>query len=74
MIVQGENYVHHNPKFLVMAKAYLFATFDPNISDLFDLYVSTVRPRDIRPQSARTSQVHVFELVPKKFEMNEFMK
>ena len=34
---------------------------------------STVRPRDTRPQAARTSQVHVFELGPKKFEMNEFM-
>ena len=34
---------------------------------------NTVRPRDTRPQAARTSQVHVFELGPKKFEMNEFM-
>ena len=33
----------------------------------------TARPRDTRPQAARTSQVHVFELGPKKFEMNEFM-
>ena len=33
-----------------------------------------VRPRDTRPWAARTSQVHVFELVPKKLEMNEFMK
>ena len=33
----------------------------------------TVRPRDTRPQAARTSQVHVFELGPKIFEMNEFM-
>ena len=36
-------------------------------------YVSTVRPRDTRPQGARTLQVHVFELGPKKFELNEFM-
>ena len=35
---------------------------------------NTVRPRDTRPRAARTSQVHVFELGPKKFEMNEFMK
>ena len=34
----------------------------------------TVRPRDTRPRAARTSQKHVFELGPKKFEMNEFMK
>ena len=34
----------------------------------------TVRPRDTRPRATRTSQVHVFELGPKKFEMNEFMK
>ena len=34
----------------------------------------TVRPRDTRPQAVRTLQVHVFELGPKKFEMNEFMK
>ena len=33
----------------------------------------TVRPRDTRPQAARTSQVHVFELGPKIFELNEFM-
>ena len=33
----------------------------------------TVRPRDTRPRAARTLQVHVFELGPKKFEMNEFM-
>ena len=33
----------------------------------------TVRPRDTRPQAARTLQMHVFELGPKKIEMNEFM-
>ena len=33
----------------------------------------TVRPQDTRPQAARTSQVHVFELGPQIFEMNEFM-
>ena len=32
---------------------------------------STVRPQDTGPQAARTLQVHVFELGPKKFEMNE---
>ena len=32
-----------------------------------------VRPRDTRPQDARTLQVHIFELGPKKFELNEFM-
>ena len=35
--------------------------------------VYTVRPRDTRPQAARTSQVPVFELGPKIFEMNESM-
>ena len=34
----------------------------------------TVKPRDARPQAARTLQVHVFELGPKKFEMNTFMQ
>ena len=34
---------------------------------------NTVRPRDTRPQAARTLQVHVFELGPKIFELNEFM-
>ena len=34
---------------------------------------NTVRPQDTRPQAARTLQVHVFELGPKKFELNEFM-
>ena len=34
---------------------------------------TTVRPRDTRPQAARTLQVHVFELGPKIFELNEFM-
>jgi hypothetical protein len=33
----------------------------------------TVRPRDTRPQAARTLQVHVFELGPKKFDQNKFM-
>ena len=33
----------------------------------------TVRLRNARPQAARTSQVHVFELGPKKIGMNEFM-
>ena len=36
--------------------------------------LSTVRTRDTQPRAARTSQVHVFKLGPKKFEMNEFMK
>ena len=34
----------------------------------------TVRPRDTRPQAARTSQVHVFELGPKIFEMHVFAR
>ena len=33
----------------------------------------TVRPRDTQPQAAQTLQVHVFELVPKIFELNGFM-
>ena len=32
----------------------------------------TVRPRDTRPQAARTLTVHVFELGPKKFEKHVF--
>ena len=36
-------------------------------------FFCTVRPRDTRPQAARTLQVHVFELVPKIFELNVFM-
>ena len=40
----------------------------------FLMFRNTVRPRDTRPRAARTSQVHVFELGPKKLEMNEFMK
>ena len=35
--------------------------------------VHTVRPRDTRPQAARTLQVHIFELGPKIFELNEFL-
>ena len=38
--------LHTQPKFLVMAKAYLSATFGQNISGFFDLYlhwVSVVR-------------------------------
>ena len=31
----------------------------------------TVRPQDTRPQAAGTSQVHVFELGSKKFEVNK---
>ena len=30
--------------------------------------LTTVRPRDTRPQDTRTLQVHIFELAPKKFE------
>ena len=37
------------------------------------LVLNAVRPRDTRPQAARTSQVNVSELGSKKFEMNEFM-
>ena len=35
-------------------------------------YLATVRPRDTRPQDARTLTMHVFELVPKSFEMHVF--
>ena len=37
------------------------------------IFQNTVRPRDTRPQAARALQVHVFELGPKNFELNEFM-
>ena len=33
----------------------------------------SLRARDTRPQAARTSQVHIFELGPKIFEINEFI-
>ena len=36
------------------------------------IFVHTVRPRDTRPQAARTLTMHVFELGPKKFEMHVF--
>ena len=36
-------------------------------------HIYTVRPRGTRPQAARTLQVHIFELGPKIFELNEFM-
>ena len=32
----------------------------------------TVRPRDTRPQAARTLTMHVFELGPKNFEKHVF--
>ena len=40
----------------------------------FFLCIRTVRPRDTRPQAVRTSQVHVFELGPKLFEMHVFAR
>ena len=45
----------------------IFPWLEPNNN-----HGSTVRPRDTRPQAARTSQVHVFELGPKIFEMHVF--
>ena len=33
---------------------------------------TTGSPRDTRPQAAQTLQVHVFELGPKKSELNKF--
>ena len=47
--------------------------FEVNQKKKCGLFIYTAKPRDTRPQAARTSQVHVFELGPKKFEMNEFM-
>ena len=37
-------------------------------------YLLTVRPRDTRPQAARTSTMHVFEKGPKNLEMHAFVK
>ena len=34
-------------------------------------FLTTVRSWGTRPQAARTLQVHVFELGPKKFELND---
>ena len=39
----------------------------------YHVFFNTVRPRDTQPQAARTLQVHIFKLGPKKFELNEFM-
>ena len=36
-------------------------------------FMNTVMPQDARPQAAQTLQVHIFELGPKIFEMNQFM-
>ena len=36
--------------------------------------MNTVRPRDTRPLAAQTSQVHIFELGPKIFEMHVFAR
>ena len=44
-----------------------------DVYNYFELNLYTVRPPDTRPQAARTLQVHVFELGPKIFELNEFM-
>ena len=35
---------------------------------------NTVRPRDTRPQDARTLTMHVFEKGPKTFEMHVFAR
>ena len=51
---------------------YLFQCLFSSFLSIFPA-ISTVRPRDTRPQAARTLQVHVFELGPKIFELNEFM-
>ena len=42
--------------------------------DFLPVFELTVRPRDTRPQAARTSQMHVFELGPKIFEMHVFAR
>ena len=39
-----------------------------------DNFIDTVRPPDTRPQTAWTSQVHVFELGPKILEMHVFAR
>ena len=36
-------------------------------------YLCAVGPRDTRPQAARTLQVHLFELGPKRFQLNKYM-
>ena len=51
----------------------LFLMKNQKFDDIINSLLITVRPRDTRPQAARTLQVHVFELDPKKSEMNEFM-
>ena len=62
------------PCFEILGKNLLGATLKLGKMKLeVFLKFNTVRPRDTRLEAARTSQVHVFELDPKIFEMNEFM-
>ena len=68
------------PTLFANKKVYIHSHIWPPLVAIFlalrvwEAFGATVRPRDTRPRAARTSQVHVFELGPKKFEMNEFMK
>ena len=40
---------------------------------LFNMKIVYVRPQDTQPQAARILQVHLFELGPKIFQLNEFI-
>ena len=67
------------------AVPYIFLTANSNLCgpiniiriDILEMRIylylcSTVRPRDTRPQAARTLTMHVFELGPKNFEIHVF--
>ena len=48
---------------------------NPYFNQMYEIEMNitnTVRPRDTRPQAARTLTMHVFELGPKFFEIHVF--
>ena len=69
--IQAQKCNFEEIKDLKKLPVYLHQYFGPFYQSKIN--ADTVRPRDIWPQAAPTSQVYVFELGPKIFEMNEFM-
>ena len=57
--------------FLITSRTFHYVDCTPRT---YEAVISTVRPRDTRPQAARTSQVHVFKLGPKISEMHVFAR
>ena len=65
----------HQPKTIKYTCGHKFAIWVSSACFMEVVLIrSTVRPRDTRPQAARTSQVHVFKLGPKIFEMHVFAR